>query len=292
MLTCDPTATYTDTTNKGFIARWIKIKQRKEVQFYGRLHSYLCKVPLYLLPGIRLQIKLTKARPSFYLINETADSKTIFRFLDAQLIVKSIKPHHMILLSHHTTLENGFLARYNFTKVELKSFTFSSGSKYLSIDNAALGPIPKRLFFTMENNSDFNGSLDTNPFTFRHYDINHFTLLVNGKQVTNEGLPLVTDHKKTSVMGYKSLFEGCGIRHSNSGLQITHMYISGYFMLLFDLTPDQGASEGHASHAENCNIRIELRFNKPLPDAITCLLYLEFDNSVRINKIRTVSTDF
>ena len=45
-------------------------------------------------------------------------------------------------------------------------------------------------------------------------------------------------HEKTSVMGYRTLFEGSGIYHSNSGLHIIHMYINGYFMLLFDLTPD------------------------------------------------------
>ena len=61
------------------------------------------------------------------------------------------------------------------------------------------------------------------------------------------------------------------------------MYIDGYFMLLFDLTPDFGASEGYSSHMDNCNIRLELKFSKPLPDSITCLLYLEYDNSIRID---------
>jgi len=40
-------------------------------------------------------------------------------------------------------------------------------------------------------------------------------------------------------------------------------------MLLFYLTPDLGASKGHASHPDNGNIRIELNFNTPLRDAIT-----------------------
>ena len=115
---------------------------------------------------------------------------------------------------------------------------------------------------------------------------------MNGKKVPNEGLTLGIGHEKTSVMGYKTLFEGSGIHHSNSGLQITHhMYINGYFMLLFNLKPDLGASEGHVT-SENGNIRIELKFNKPLPDAITCLLHFEFDNSVQIDRLRTVSTDF
>ena len=123
--------------------------------------------------------------------------------------------------------------------------------------------------------------METKPFNFRHYNLDSFALYVNGKQVPSVGLTLGMDHEKTSVMGYRTLFEGSGIHHSNAGLQITHdMYIAGYFMLLFDLTPDLGAS-GHSSHMDNCTIRLELKFSKPLPDSITCLLYLEFDNSVR-----------
>jgi hypothetical protein len=67
MLPCDPTKTEA-TNSKGFIARGERMKQRKEVEFYGRLHSDMCNVPRYLLPGVRLQIKFTKARPSFYLM--------------------------------------------------------------------------------------------------------------------------------------------------------------------------------------------------------------------------------
>ena len=93
-------------------------------------------------------------------------------------------------------------------------------------------------------------------------------------------------------MGYRTLFEGPDSHHSNVGLQVIHdMYIAGYFMLLFDLTPDLGAS-GHSSHMDNGNIRLELKFSKPLPDSITCLLYLQFDNSIRINVSRKISSDF
>jgi len=100
-------------------------------------------------------------------------------------------------------------------------------------------------------------------------------------------------HENTSVMGYTTFFEGSGIHHSNADHQITHdMFVNEYFLLLFYLTPDQGASEAHTSHPEQSNIRVELKFAKPLPEAITCLLYLEFDNSVLINLARNVSTDY
>ena len=118
-------------------------------------------------------------------------------------------------------------------------------------------------------------------------------MFVNGKQVPNECLSLDMSHEKSSFMGYRTLFDGSGIHHSNAGLQITHdMYISGFFLLLFDLAPDHEASEGHTSHMDNGNIRIESHFTKPLPVAITSLLYMEYDNCVRIDHSRNVSSIF
>ena len=67
------------------------------------------------------------------------------------------------------------------------------------------------------------------------------------------------------------------------------MYINGYFMLLFDLSPFRGASEDHTSHPKNGNIRIELKFKKPLLEAFTCLLNLQYDNLVSVNFSRNVT---
>ena len=81
----------------------------------------------------------------------------------------------------------------------------------------------------MVKKTDFLGSRDTNPFNLRHYDLTNFTMYVNGRQIPSETLSLNMGHEKTSIRGYAALFEGSGIHHSNSGLQITHdMYINGF----------------------------------------------------------------
>ena len=79
--------------------------------------------------------------------------------------------------------------------------------------------------------------------------------------------------ERTSVLAYNNLFEGYGTRLSNAGLQLIHdMFILGFFMLMFDLTPDRAASECHVSLPDQGNIRLELLFDKAFADAITCLL--------------------
>jgi len=61
-------------------------------------------------------------------------------------------------------------------------------------------------------------------------------------------------------------------------------------MVLYDLTPDLAKSEAHASAPTSGDIRIDLKFDTALPEATTCLLYLEYDNSIRIDLYRNVSS--
>jgi len=66
-------------------------------------------------------------------------------------------------------------------------------------------------------------------------------------------------HEKTSVLAYNSQFEESGIRHSNAGLQLTHyIFIIGYCILLFDVTVDRAASDGHDSLPDERNIRLQI----------------------------------
>ena len=100
----------------------------------------------------------------------------------------------------------------------------------------------------MIKNTDFLGSMATNPFNFRHYDLDSFVCTCKENRSPAKAYHSEWITRKR-VMGYRTLFEGWGIHHSNAGLQITHdMYIAGYFMLLFDMTPDLSASEGHVTY--------------------------------------------
>jgi len=117
------------TVNGVFVTHCSRLSASREVQLNGRLHIEICNVPLYLQPAVRLQIRLTKARPGFYVMKKSVHSQTIFKFLDAQLLLRRVGPNTAFLLAHNSTLSKVSLERYNLTKVELKTFTFSAGSK-------------------------------------------------------------------------------------------------------------------------------------------------------------------
>ena len=88
---CVPTKA--ESRNTVFIARRNLVKQSKEVQLLGRLHSDICNVIPYLFPGVKLQIKVTKGKRAFYLMNTKADSTSKFQFPEAYLFVNRIRPN-------------------------------------------------------------------------------------------------------------------------------------------------------------------------------------------------------
>jgi hypothetical protein len=89
------------------------------------------------------------------------------------------------------------------------------------------------------------------------------------------------------------LISGLGIHHGNKGIHITPAhFMKGFFMLIFDLTRDGCASDGHTILTDNGNFRIEIKFDEALAEAVTILLYQEFYASFQIEKLRNFLTDF
>jgi len=224
-------------------------------------------------------------------MNKTADSKVTFKFPDGKLFLKRIRPKPEFLSAHNTTLKVGGIARYILTRFELKTFAFPAVLTSLSMDNTVLGTIPKRLLITMVKNR-FSRLFGHQPVQFSTLQSQQICYVCEREKSSKRRLISMYGSGKSSVMVYRTLFHGSGIHHSNACFQITHdMCIAGFFMLLFELTPVHGAS-GHISHMDNGNIRIEIHFTKPLPDAITSLLYLEYDNFIRIDHSRKFSSEF
>lgn len=167
--------------------------------------------------------------------------------------------------------------------------TFGEGSKTVSIDNAVLGTLPKHLLFTELRNIDFTVSVNTNPFLFKYFGLNHFVMYVDGRQVPSEGLTIINGSAKTYTMTYQSFLNVLGIHHGKSA---STQFMKGSFMHVFNLTPDGCVSDGHTIPPENGSISIELKLDEALVEAVTIVLYQEFDDCIQIDRLKKVTTDF
>ena len=112
MRVCVPSKTeILPDTNTGYLARCDRITGGKELGMVGRLHTYICGVATHLLPGVRIQIKLTKAKREIYVHSTAEDTAAVFKILDVQLLLKRVRPNPAYLIAQNTALQAGPIAR-------------------------------------------------------------------------------------------------------------------------------------------------------------------------------------
>jgi hypothetical protein len=64
---CDPIQAI--SKNSGFVVRWKRWMQSKEFQMIGRIHADLFNLRRLLIPGVKINVRLTKAKDGFHLMN-------------------------------------------------------------------------------------------------------------------------------------------------------------------------------------------------------------------------------
>ncbi|KAG8235182.1 hypothetical protein J437_LFUL015488 [Ladona fulva] len=280
-----------DHHNAGLAKRRSLTKTSKPFDMIGCIHSDIFNQDKFLLNGVELRVKMIRSRDTFCLMSETPYAKV--KILDATLLVRRVCINPSVLIAHSKILEKS-PAKYPLTRVEVKVLTISSGVQSKVIDNIFIGQLPKRCIIGFVTNAAFNGDTTKNPFNFQHFSMTHLSLYIDGQQIPSK--PLQTDftNDKLHVMAYHTLFSGTGIHFLNEGNDISREeYPHGYCLTAFDLTPDLSSnSHSHWNLMRQGSLRLDVRFEQPLPETLTCVIYAEFDNIIEIDRHRNILVDF
>lgn len=278
--------------NSALVKRGQYLRGGRALDLIGHLHCDVFNQDKFLINGVEVRLRLVRSKDSFCLMESNGSSK--IHILDASLLVRRAKISAGLLLSHAKMLSK-VTAKYPLTRVEVKTFTIHSGVVGESIDNVILGQIPKRIIVGFVNNKAFNGDRKLNPFNFKNYGINYFSLYVDGTQIPSRPLqPVFSKEEPLYVEAFQTLFSGTGIHFLNEGNSISRDdYSKGYTLFAFDLTPDLSAHcAGHWNLVKHGSLRLEVRFEKALSETVNCIVYSEFDNVIEIDSSRQVIVDF
>lgn len=280
--------------NTGLIRRNLLFTKSCEVELMGKIHGDMFNQSKLLLNNIDLRIILATENPSFYIMSQNDKDEAYIKILDATMFINHVTINPNVLLAHEKILLKS-KAVYPYKRVEVKTFTIPSGSRTLSVDNVIIGQLPNLLVFGMVDNAAYSGNLLKNPYNFKHNKISQFNLCINGTYVPNT--PIKFDYSvdnPVSTRGYNTLFKGTGIHFFDKGHQITKkFYDNGCFLLAFDLTTDISYNNETCTNLLNQGtIRIEGQFSENLTEAVTCIVYAEYDAAIEIDKDRNVFTSF
>jgi hypothetical protein len=276
--------------NSGYLARKGYTKLSNKVDMIGRLHCDIFNMNKFLLNGVELRVKMTRSKSDFNMLSKDIPGLTV-KITDASLLVRKMTINPQVLIAHAKVLETN-TAKYPITRVDIKAMTIPQNTQSKAIDNIFLGQIPERIIVGFVKNNAINGNVILNPFNFQHFDMNFFSLYIDGKQIPSKPLqPNISD--KLYIQSYHSMFSGTGIMNLDDGNCISRSdYPNGYFLHAFDLTPDFSANCNHWTLQKQGCVRMDVHFKSALTETITCVVYAEFKNLLEIDKFRNIQVDF
>lgn len=261
----------------------------KSFEMLGPLHLDMCFQEKLLPNGVSLKIRMIRNKPAFYLMSDTGEDYT-FDFEKVCMYVRKVVLSPECLLAQ-TRVNIVAPMKYPCNRVVCRMFTLPAGFHTGNIDNAILGTMPRRLVLGLLQNSTTNGNFKTNPYNFKHYDLNYLCVQMDGEQFPSKALQ--PDYaNKLCIRSYMSLFTGLNVYRQDSGNGISKSdYMTGYTLYAFDLSPDLNEG-GHVNVQKQGSLRVEMTFKKPLPHTVNCLLYCEYENLLQITSDRQILTDF
>lgn len=192
-----------------------------------------------------------------------------------------------IALRHAMELEKT-TAKYPIKRVIVNSYIVNPSASKACLVNIHMGNLPNRVVVGFVNTADMDGSLKSNPFNFKHFDIRMIKL-----RLSQLGLPYIDGlkmdfDKDRYHQAYNTLFQGLNefpkdISYSD--------YKNGYTLFVFDLTPDLCSAE-HFNLLRVGQLDLDIECSKPIPKDISAIIYFEFDNVLEIDKNRKIIKDY
>ena len=254
------------------------------MHFYGTLYVDFFTCERLLRPEINMRIKLCRSSSEFSLMGLGGDAKKKFTAVveKASIFVRKVTLTESVKLS----IERALLkapARYPYIENLCKSFIQSGQNSFVKESIFGTEPI-RRLTVCMIANSNFRGSLPTDPFHYIKFGLTRLEIS-RGNGLPIAGTPVDT---RNNTRLYHNTLTALGFKNGGNGIELDDF--DDHFKLSFDLTSSQEASKSLTLFPEltGAPITLKLSFIPALPEAVELYLIGEKFSQVFVNSARDV----
>ena len=260
------------------------IAESRMFDMAGALRLDLFNQPKYVLPKVSVRLQMQRNKPAFSLKAAAATAPTI-EIHKAILYVRRVKVNQALSLGHQIGLlkQN---AIYPVTKTQLVTYTVGQGAMSYFKDNVfSTIRLPKFVVVSFVTVRAFNGSYLEDPFNFQHFHASYVALLCDGQSI-----PYRDTYQPDFDNGLYAKEYMMAIIHNtqhfntnlNNGITMTDFAKDGRTFFTFNLAPDFDMFS--TQPPRDGNLRLDLKFAKPLPSAINVIVYGIFDGEMQLGK--------
>lgn len=286
--------------NNSFRKRRDLITNGKEAEFIGKLNVPIFNTDKMLLNNMPVTIEINPHTPEFLFMAPTLPQAARLRIqlTELSLYIKRRELTDSLGFSIARALRDpGRTANYQVRHTECKQIYLAQGVTFMD-QTISTGPCPRKIVIAKINRDNFDGRIRTNPFWAEHFDEKAIKITENGEEVPHVSYNL--DYRTRAMGNYQTKFlrayydfqENCGFAFSPLSNGITlDMYKTGYNFHVFNLTR---SLEDHREFdvVVHGTTSLRLDFNEPIPaPGISVFVYMEFDQLIKIDNDRVVTTD-
>ena len=210
--------------NKAAADRAKRVAKSKAVTVSSRLHCPLLTTSKALPSNMRIRVSFLKNADKFLLIADDEDYKVEIQ--DVYLNVTFTRPYDHLLQIIEERLQKQ-PAPYYVSKPELIIKPIAQSGRIVRLNNLFPAKLPKHAFFCVQRSKDFDGSFDSNPFTFVPFG--KFQLYIDGKPYFNDTLEIDHTTENSAKMYHENMVflkqlyktigkdvKGCGLINSKN----------------------------------------------------------------------------
>lgn len=168
----------THATNTGYIKRKAFIAESKPFDCVCPLTHDFLRSKNHLMPGQTLTITLNRASDEFVLLTGSANKFKV-EILDLRLYAERIQVAPEVI---DKVMKNPPFKMLG-NRTEIKTFALPAGLTEKTLTLISGGTLPKTIVVGQVDTTAMHGEIKTNPFNFKHNDINKIGLRVNGNSV-------------------------------------------------------------------------------------------------------------
>lgn len=283
------------TINKGLVKRSAYFGTYTQ-DLIGKLHSELFNQERYLINGVEVKVKLTLAKPKFFLqSNMKKDSKPVeykIKIKDARMYVPYVHLSETTMEEINETLEDK-PAVYEVKRILTKSIPVNAKTKEHQIDDISKGRLPNKIIAGFISTKAKQGEFKTSPFVFYPYKLKKIELKINGMPYSKRALTpdyATNDYTKT----YMNLFESLNYIEDGANTPLitkADFKSGGNTFYAFNLNPSCHSDPGVFKKSGNVSIYLEFE-DDTVTDDLQMIVMSIYDNSIKIDKDRNFTKDW
>ena len=175
--------------NHGLFQRWLYARNSQSFELEGKLHMDFFQQEKLLINNVDMRVKLTRAKPSFYLMSKDNAPSYRLAIQEASIFIDKVKIAEHVYLPQQKGLMQAN-AVYPISYVTMKSISIPTGNLFGPQDTIFLGQIPTHMIVGFVDNDSSSGNYKKNPFNFKNYDLEKIAVRVNGEQYPAKPLEL------------------------------------------------------------------------------------------------------